>query len=91
VDVGGFADRAAAVVAVDFLRIYEFHISAFCKTSEIISTFDPRALDLVNIWDWVKDILITEEKKVNLLLATDSKENIAWHRAEEGAENMELG
>jgi hypothetical protein len=29
VDVGvGFVDRAAAVVAVGFLRIYEFYISA---------------------------------------------------------------
>ena len=41
VDVGvGFADRAAAVVAVGFLRIYGFLHISMCITPETMSTFD---------------------------------------------------
>jgi hypothetical protein len=41
VDVGvGFADRAAVVVAVGFLRIYGFLHISICITPETMSTYD---------------------------------------------------
>jgi L-fucose isomerase-like protein len=38
--------------------------------------------DLIRkLWDWAKENLPTEEIKYNLLLATESKGNTAWHVA----------
>jgi ankyrin repeat protein len=34
-----------------------------------------------NLWDWAKRNLTTEEIKSNLLLATDSNGETAWHVA----------
>jgi len=42
VDLGvGFADRAAVVVAVGFLRICGFLLISICITPETMSVFDP--------------------------------------------------
>jgi ankyrin repeat protein len=53
------------------------------RTAWFIAAQWGKVESLQRIWDWAKDNLTTEEKKVEFLLATDSDGNIAWHRATE--------